>query len=161
MLTKDQLQLIHVAARKTLKTDREYRVLLNNVAGVTSSKELTNASLEDVMAVLEDMGFRQHAQSETYWRDKVANRGPRGRCGERMVHKIRQLALGSRYPLAGLVKRFSGERTMRVEELRPREAANLIEMLKESAVALGQPLPPEPPAPAAPCAGRAQQASLF
>ena len=47
--------------------------------------------------------------------------------------KIRKLAEGGRYQLPALCERFSAGRAARPEELRPREAWKLIEMLKAAA----------------------------
>jgi hypothetical protein len=98
--------------------------------GVESSKDLSQAGFEDVMAVLEDSGFSDSRQGGTYWRDKVRDRGQAGNA--RMVHLIRELAEKSVYPLDRLAWRQSGGRTEDVEQLTPREAWMLIEMLKGS-----------------------------
>lgn len=129
MPTPAQLRLVHVAARKAGLNDAQYRTLLSNAGGVQSSRDLTQAGFEDVMAVLEDLGFADD-KGATYWRDQVEARGQRGTA--RMVHKIRELATRSVYPLERLVERHSDGRTRDVEQLTPREAWRLIEMLKGS-----------------------------
>src|SRR4051812_11818394 len=108
MPTTEQFCLIHVAARQVglvdASGDARYRMLLQNVAGVASAKLLTQTSFEDVMAVMEDMGFSRERQQHidraaisggggstaraqsTYWRDKVRARGCNA--NERLVHKI-------------------------------------------------------------------------
>lgn len=151
-MTHQQLRLIHVAARQVGliegKDNARYLMLLANAAGVESAKDLNQAQFEDVMAVMEDMGFsRERAMHcerasfsgaggsaaravSTYWRDKVAARGRSANA--RMVHKICELAKGSRYALPALVARFSNRRTDDVERLAPQEAWQLIEMLKAS-----------------------------
>jgi hypothetical protein len=155
MLQPKQLQLIHTAARQIGLIepggggDARYRLLLQNVAGVESAKDLNNVTFEDVMAVLEDLGFSMARQRHidrggfmgisgaagpavsTYWREKVAARG--SRANERLVHKIRELAATSRYPLSNLCMKFSNRRTEHPEKLKPREAFELIEMLKAAA----------------------------
>ena len=127
-----QLRLIHSAVRQVQLNDPQYRMLLKSVAGVDSSKLLDNSSFEDVMAVLEDMGFgRTTSANSSYWRNIVENRGVK--VGSRMVHKIRELAAteaGRRYTLAAMVSRFSDKRTEDVEQLLPREAWKLIEGYK-------------------------------
>jgi hypothetical protein len=135
-MTSLQTRLIHIAAKQVDLSDLQYRLLLKNVAGVDSSKMLTQAGFEDVMAVLEDMGFRDTAHAPAraargdYWRGKVAVRGQQ--CGGRMVHKIRELAeRQSKYTLIGLCHLASQYRAADPEHLRPREAWNLIEMLKD------------------------------
>lgn len=127
MPTPRQLQLVHVAARRVNLEAPQYRMLLHNVAGVESAKDLDNATFEDVMAVLEDLGFRGGPDAD-YWRRKVRLRGMYS--GPRMVHKIHALAADQRYQLPALCLRFSDHRTDEPEKLYPREAYNLIEMLK-------------------------------
>lgn len=128
MPTTQQFKLIHVAARQAGLDDGMYRMVLRNVGGVKSSKELTQAGFEDVMAVFEDCGFREIGKPPTYWRDKVSIRGVF--CGERMARKITELAAEQGYALAGLCRRFSEGRVEGVDKLKPREAWKLIEMLK-------------------------------
>jgi len=129
MPTSLQLRLIHIAYRQAGLEEEHYRLILANVAGVPSAKDLTQASFEDVMAVLEDSGFRDRGKPADYWRGKVASRGRQ--CGERMAYKIHELAgQQSHYAMAGLCRRVSAGRTEAVEGLRPREAWNLIELLK-------------------------------
>ncbi len=128
MPTPLEYRLLHLAVRQAGLEEEHYRMILRNVAGVESSKELTQVDLENVMAVLEDSGFRHVGKPEDYWRSKVAMRG--SICGERMVKKIEELAAGQKYDLAGLCRRVSEDRVARVDKLRPREAYRLIEALK-------------------------------
>ncbi len=128
MPTPSQLRTIHSGARRVGLTDPAYRVLLRNVGGVESSKDLDNPGIEDVMAVLEDLGFTGHPGGDHYWRDKVRTRG--SECGARMARKIRELAAGGRYALEAMVERFSDGRTAVPEKLHPREGWKLIEGLK-------------------------------
>ena len=129
MPTALQIKLIHVAARQVLGDDKpRYRMLLRNLGDCESSLKLSPSAFEDVMAVLEDMGFRGTGAA-TYWRDKVKHRGMFG--NDRMARKIHALAVGCRYPLPSLCLRFSLQRTDQVERLEPREQYALIEMLKD------------------------------
>jgi hypothetical protein len=128
MPTLSQIRTIQTGRSVVGLTDPAYRTLLRSVAGVESSKDLDNAGVEDVLAVLEGMGFDSHPAGKTYWRDKVDARGRRANA--RQVHLIRQLAPAQRYDLAALVERQSGGRTRDVEQLLPREAWMLTEMLK-------------------------------
>jgi hypothetical protein len=98
------------------------------------------------MAVLEDMGFVYFAQGANHFRNKVANRG--SAAGERQVDYIRRLVASSPYPLKGLVRKFSDNRTDDAERLSAKEARNLIEMLKRFShrpAQEGRPLPAPPP----------------
>jgi len=128
MPTPLELKLIHMAYRQAGLEEEHYRMILRNVAGVESAKLLSQTDLENVMAVLEDSGFRHAGKPADYWRSKVALRG--SICGERMVRKIEDLAAGQKYDLAGLCRRVSAERVARVDKLMPREAYQLIEALK-------------------------------
>ena len=128
MPTKDQIQIVQIARRQVGLNEPQYRLLLANVAGVASTKDLGNAAVEDVMDVLEGLGFVDSKNRAGYWGGKVRRRG--SECGERMRRKIEVLASETKYPLGALVHRFSGKRTDRVEQLLPREAWNLIEGLK-------------------------------
>jgi hypothetical protein len=136
MPTRDQIIVIQCGKRELvtrgLLTEQSYRVLLSNVAGVDSSKLLDNRGVEDVMAVMEGLGFDSHPAGATYWQDKVRQRGHV--CGERMVYLIRQLAPQvGRYPLPALVRTFSKQRTEDEARLTPAEAYKLIEMMKATA----------------------------
>ena len=132
-MTPQQTQLLHVAIRQTVPplNDRQYRMVLQNVAGVATSTKLTNAQFEEVMAVLEARGFRQRGQSETYWRDKAAAQG--SRTNERQIHLIHELAAQQPYALGALVRKFSHSRTDQPAQLTPQEAWQLTEMLKKVA----------------------------
>ncbi len=128
MPTPLELKLIHLAYRQAGLDEAQYHLILRNVAGVESAKELTQTSLEDVMATLEDSGFRHAGKPADYWRSKVAMRG--SFCGARMEGKIKALAAQQTYDLPGLCRRFSDDRVARVDKLMPREAHRLIEALK-------------------------------
>ena len=128
MPTPTQIRVIQMAKRAVGLTDPAYRTLLRNVADVESSKSLINAGVEDVLAVLEDLGFQSHPAGPNYWRRKVVRRGQC--CNERMIWKIEALAAEQRYQLPALCLRMSNRRTDQVGLLYPKEAYNLIEALK-------------------------------
>lgn len=162
-MTNEQIKLIHVAARQVDLIDstgnaRRYKLMLLNVGGVETSKDLTNETFEDCMALMEEMGFsweRGRAMERasfsgsggsparvqsTYWRDKVRHRGEF--CSARMVHKIGAMIKEiGRYPLESMVLRMSNHRTDKVNLLTPREAWNLIEALKAIVDRAGPPKP--------------------
>lgn len=149
-MTNEQIKLIHVAARQVGLIDQDgdaarYRLMLSNVGGVESSKQLTNEGLEDCMALMEDMGFSMQRERQierasfmgvkgsirpqsTYWRDRVARRSRFA--NSRMVWKILELAKEQRYELAAMCRRTSEGRVDDPEQLTPREAWNLIEGFK-------------------------------
>jgi hypothetical protein len=126
-MTPRQLKLLHLAARQVFgpEDDARYRLLLKNVAGVKSSKDLTNDQFDEVMSVLEACGFQDKIHGSNYWQS-------RSQKPTRLIHKCRELAAQvHRYPLEALVKRFTDDRTNDPDQLLPREAWNLVEMLKE------------------------------
>src|SRR5690242_14136197 len=127
MPTPSHIKTIQLGRRIVGLNDAQYRTLLRNVADVESCTKLDNRGVEDVLAVMEDMGFDSHPAGKTYWRDKVRARGHA--CGERMVHKILTLAREQRYELEALCRRFSGGRADNPAELTPAEGWKLIEML--------------------------------
>ncbi|HVS73113.1 MAG TPA: phage protein GemA/Gp16 family protein [Phycisphaerae bacterium] len=130
-MTPTQLKIIHIAAHRCGFNDQQYRTVLRNVAQVESSKDLSNADFECVMAFFEESGYPGH-----YWRDKVKTRG--NVATERMRWKISELLAHyeeirgelPHYELEGLVARFSHNRTRKVADVTPREAWQLIEALK-------------------------------
>ena len=124
-----QLRLLHLAARQAGLDETDYRLVLKNCAGVASSKNLDQAGFEDVLALFEERGYRDAGKPEDYWRSKVATRG--SLCGARMEFKINELAGKQTYALSGLRRRFSNERTERVDRLSSGEAYRLVEALKE------------------------------
>lgn len=128
VITATQVRLIQLARKRVGWNEAQYRMALLNAGGVKSSKQLDQASFENVMAVLEDSGFADERYAADYWRGRVAARG--SMCGPRMLHKIEELAPLQRYPLAALCERFSAGRTDQVRKLAPREAWKLIDMLK-------------------------------
>lgn len=57
-ITRNQLQLLHVAKGKLKLSEAEYRAALAHIAGVTSSKELDRAGFEALLGFFEYLGFR-------------------------------------------------------------------------------------------------------
>lgn len=105
-----------------------YRLILRNVGGVDSCKDLTNPSFEKVMAFFEQMGFKDNRGGPGYWSNKANRQGEL--VNERIVFKIRALAQGQPYDIGALCRRFSNHRTDQLHQLTPGEAYALVEMLK-------------------------------
>lgn len=150
-ISPGQVRLLQIARRAVGIDEPRYRILLHNVAGVESTKQLDNQGFEEVMAVLEDMGFTDRVHGAGYW----SRAGTR-----RMAWKVRQLCEDGqrrgvmRYPLPALVERISQGETDRLERLGPRQLWSLIEALKDilarevQRAAMPAPLlPPEPKSP--------------
>jgi hypothetical protein len=152
--TKKQRQIAGMACRDAGIDDAARKLLLRqlpnamfNAGGVpvgdpsSTSPRLSQADFERFMAVIEDRaGGKLLNYSAHYWQDKAGSRSTVA--NERMTTKIMSLyreyesqecgGLDGHgiYGLDGLVRRFSNQRTAVIEELQPKEAWNLIEMLK-------------------------------
>lgn len=146
--TAKQVQLAVMACRQAGIDDAARKLILRqfphalfNRQGIpvsdpsSTSARLDNADFEDFMAIVEDRaGGKILHFTPGYFGDKVGSRSVHA--NERMGSKIRELYRAyllqgdGRYRLEGLVWRFSAQRTSQVDELKPREAWNLIEMLK-------------------------------
>ncbi len=145
-MTHPQLQAIHTHRRQLEKLDATtfdrgwYDLVLINVgrvqadaSGAISSKGLSNAGFERVMAFLEETIADAGGKVGTYWRDRDRRRGHY--LTTRQEWQIGQLfaemrAAGLTYPLEAVVSQMSNSRTRRVEELNGQEAFKVIEMLK-------------------------------
>lgn len=165
--TDKQKQIAVRACRQAGLDDAARMMLLRQIrnamftsAGVpandpsSTSSKLTNADFERFMAIVEDRaGGRVLNFSQNYWQEKAGSRSDN--VNERMAWKIKELyrvyesqqAGGLEghgiYGLEGLVSRFSSHRTRELDELTPKEAWNLIEMLKIVVSRRGEPAPPE------------------
>jgi hypothetical protein len=129
MPTGQQIKVIHVAARQVGLDDAAYRLVLKNVTGKESSKDLDNRGIEDLLAVFEDLGWRDPGRAETYWRDKVSLRGRFA--GARLVFRINELAPKQKYDLAGLCRKVSDDRTEFPRNLTPAEGMRLLVILQD------------------------------
>lgn len=83
-LARNKVAVIQVARQQLGLTDEDYRAMLSNIAGATSSKDLDDDGFEAVMFRLHQLGFR------STW--NKANLGYRGAMATpRQVAKIRHL----------------------------------------------------------------------
>jgi phage gp16-like protein len=80
MISNNKKAVIHIAKVQTGRTDEEYRDILSR-AGVTSSKDLTDAKFEIVMAEFKKLGFKKQAKS----RRQVSSK-------DRLLRKIKSLS---------------------------------------------------------------------
>lgn len=129
MLSKSQIIYLQTARRQAgITDDPAWRMILRSTGKVESCKDLDNAGFEAVMAVLEDMGFRDRNKPGDHWRNQAAGNGQRA--SSRQVHAIIRLAQSCRYSLPTLCARATDQRTKFVEHLTPKEAWDMIEMLK-------------------------------
>jgi len=65
-LSKKKLALIHVAKARLHLTDEHYRKLLEAIAGVHSSKELSDAGFAELMRCFKLLGFESDAARNAY-----------------------------------------------------------------------------------------------
>jgi len=83
MLSLAQNKLIHVAKRELDLSDREYRHILNEVAGVRSSKALDSRSFRRVIETFKSLGF--------VTRDRMRNMRVEGGASIAQIDYIRSL----------------------------------------------------------------------
>lgn len=146
-MTKPQTQLLHIAVKQVGLNDRQYRMILRTVCEVASSTQLDNKQFEQVMAVLEDRGFRLTGKPETWFRDKAAMQG--STASDRQIALIHKLASHTPYPPQSIVWRITNHEKHQPEELDGGEAYKVIEALKGILSRAGkdwQDLPELPPA---------------
>jgi len=142
-----QLGLIHGLKRKAGLDDPSYRLILRNIGGVASSKDLSQSAFDEVMASIEEAGEANGVRIGTYWRDRLG-KGSSGTA--RMIHKIhaiyasyeqlRDPVESTHYELAGLCRNAASRRPgnanlpigrpLTPEDLNAKEAWTLIETLK-------------------------------
>lgn len=129
-MTKPQLILLQTARRQVpaLRDDGPWRLLLHNVARVTSTKDLNNRTFEAVMAMLEALGFRDRYKRPNHYRRKITARGHD--VSAEQIYKMVALAQEAGLELDGFCRRMTGGRTDCVGDLEPFEAYNVIEALK-------------------------------
>lgn len=72
LIQKACIQQVQVARRALAMTEADYRALLQRIAGVSSSKELTHAAFCQVMNEFARLGFISTARSEAAKQDSRA-----------------------------------------------------------------------------------------
>ena len=145
MPNNDQIKLIQTAARQAglcngKQRERYYLVLRQyrdrNRRPVTSCKDMTNAQIDDFLAICEAMGFRYPGKPETYCRDRIkAYDGDYASFAQ--IAAIKHIA-GDMGLIAGIgndclehfILRMTRQRTDAVETLTQKEAYNIIEAMK-------------------------------
>ena len=136
MANKQQIKLVHVAVRAAGITDGRYRLLLgqyrrSNGQAVTSSTQLTNAQVDDLLAICEGMGWRHPEHPADYFRTRVRRMDDGGLSGAQ-IGAILHLAddLGWNRPnLKGMLRRMT-QRTEMLDRLTRDEAWTIIEAMK-------------------------------
>ena len=141
MLNKAQIKLLQTAVRaaglRTGSDDSRYRLLLGQYRGTggkpaTSCKQLHSSQLEDILAICEAMGWRYPGKSENLYRDRVANRCLLASFAQQAaINRLKDELGWDGWDLTGMIKRMTGERVKFVGQLRPAEAYQMIEAMKE------------------------------
>jgi hypothetical protein len=145
-VTTPQLQSLHILRRQLeAASDGNFSrpdfdlVLMNlgqvkpDAEGAISSKSLSNAGFERVMAFLEEMTAKFNPTIGTYWRERDRRRGHYlNTRQEWQIHRSYEemRAAGLTYTLESIVSQMSVGRTSAVSELNAQEAFKVIEMLK-------------------------------
>ena len=139
MVSNKQLKLIHTAARQAglivKKDDRRYRLLLaqyktRDGGAATTSKQLNNSQIEDLLAICEAMGF-DSGKGPTWFRDKVAAHGTFASFAQcSAIDKLRGDLGWNADNLKGMIGRMTAYSKSSVAELTTRQASNIIEALK-------------------------------
>lgn len=86
------LAKIHIAKKELAMDDDTYRVMLQSVAGVSSSKDLTDAGVTKVLAHLQRCGWKPKAAA------KVGRKPSVGRGRKALVGKIEALLAEAKRP---------------------------------------------------------------
>jgi hypothetical protein len=139
-MTNAQIKNIHIAKSRVGLSEEMYRSGMEIIAGVRSSKLLDQPGYEACMAWMEDLGWVQVIENRPvmgYWRAKVGS----PYANTRLQFKVNELyaqydaavrhGAGRLYPLVSLIGNATEHRTTDLRRLYPREAMNLIEMLKD------------------------------
>jgi len=99
------LAKIHIAKKELAMDDDTYRVMLQSVAGVSSSKDLTDAGVTKVLAHLQRCGWKPKAAA------KVGRKPSVGRGRKALVGKIEALLAEAKRPWSyadAMAKRMFG-----------------------------------------------------
>lgn len=134
IMTHEKLAVLHVAKKKLDLSDDEYRAVLNNFAGVTSSKDLSEHGFEAVMFHFSKLGFksdwnaknlgyragmaspRQIAMIRTLWKLFTNDQGDDASLGKWLegkfkVSAIRFLDNQSAHKAIGALKRMTANKS--------------------------------------------------
>jgi hypothetical protein len=140
LITRKQVQIVQIARRQVEKISRgvfdstAYQIALCNCgvradhSGRCSSKNLTQAGFEKLMAIFESMGYREPGGDPEHWRKR--NSARTGLATTRQVREIRRLAPRQKYPVSAICQRVSNNTHSEPEQLTMAQAAKLIEGLK-------------------------------
>lgn len=137
-LNPKQLRLVQTAVSKAGLRDRgQYYLLLRQYkqpdgSAVTSSKQLNNSQLDDILAICESFGWRMPGKTETYYRDRVANAGNSASFAQQAaIERLRGDLGWNDLQLNGMIRRMTHDQISSVVKLSPRQAYIMIESMKE------------------------------
>lgn len=135
MPNKDQIKLIQTAARaaglRNGKQEGRYRMVLQQYR-VKSCKDMTNAQIDDFLAICEALGWRYPGKPETYCRDRANAAVDKNSASFAQLEAITHLAgdLGYDMPMTKFLARMTHGRIDAVVHLTRQEAYNVISALK-------------------------------
>jgi hypothetical protein len=139
MPTGEQIKLIQTAARaaglRNGKQEDRYRMVLAQYR-VKSCKDMTNAQIDDFLAICEALGWRYPGKSETYCRDRAKAAADGRYASYSQIEAISHLAgdLGftpvGNSCLAKFIDRMTAGRVDTKEQLTRDEAYCVIEAMK-------------------------------
>ena len=139
MLNKQQVILIQTAARaaglRNGSQDGRYRMVLAQYR-VKSCKDMTNAQIDDFLAICEALGWRYPSKPETFCRDRIkAYDGDYASFAQREAIKHLAGDMGLSAGIGGdclkqFILRMTKQRTDALELLNQKEAYNIISALK-------------------------------
>jgi hypothetical protein len=138
MPNNDQIKLIQTAARaaglRNGKQDGRYRMVLAQYR-VKSSKDMTNAQIDDFLAICEALGWRYPGKPETYFRSRAAASADGRMASWAQLEAIGHLSgdlgfQGGDISMAKFISRMTCGRVDAKEQLTLDEAWTIISSLK-------------------------------
>jgi len=134
---RGQIKLIQTAANAVgLRQSGQYYLLLAQYRApdgtpVTSCKQMTNAQIDNFLAICESLGFRHPGRPDNFYRYRDARRYEEASFAQQAA--IRHLAGDQGWndrQLAGMLKRMTFDQVDTVVNLSPKQAHKIIEALK-------------------------------
>jgi phage gp16-like protein len=133
MSTSHQIQLIHIAKSQLALSDDEYRGMLRDWYGKSSSTQLTTKEAADLIAHFEKCGFKRISKNRSIRFNELRNR--RGMASPEQLRKIEamwaDMCKSEDKPAALRKFLFRMVKTTDLRFLNRRHAHEMIEILKQ------------------------------
>jgi len=140
MLNKSQIILLQTALRaaglRGKNAEGRYRLLLSQYlqssgGKCTSSKQLNNSQLDDILAICEAHGWQCPGKAKDYFRNRYSAKFDLASYAQlEAIDHLRGDLGWDGIQLAGMINRMTKGNKIDLKELAPREAYKLIEALK-------------------------------